>query len=57
MSRPYGIVDASNLSKDPNLKMFADALTVEAKRDNEELNALTARKQTRLNRLRVSKAI
>ena len=41
MAKNYDeVVDTSHVLVDPNLKLFAETLTIHAKRENEELNAL-----------------
>jgi len=44
MARAYEeVVDTSYLLADTDLKLFAEALTIQAKKDNEELNVLLAK--------------
>ena len=44
MAKNYDeVVDTSHVLVDPNLKLFAETLTIHAKRENEELNALLAK--------------
>ena len=44
MAKNYDeVIDTSYVLVDPNLKLFAETLTIQVKRENEELNALLAK--------------